>query len=204
MQMQCIQIGNLSVNIPQGFALLNRMPDDPPDMVAYGMQGKQYSCMLFAQPIPLQHAMPFDDCQQIVHGIHDALEADQGLIEVMNGTTDSGKPCVWSIVKTVTQQEGSQYCLTMHIAYSDCALWMQLLTGELGTTGMRDATMFEIARRNGWVDGQGNGWMQDPYDKSYIHGIRMNIGEDRQFDDMFPEHPLSVMRNMHTLIVGCN
>lgn len=38
------------------------------------------------------------------------------------------------------------------------------------------------------------GWMRDPYDESIHLPLMMNLSELEEFDEMFPEHPLSRLR----------
>ena len=41
-----------------------------------------------------------------------------------------------------------------------------------------------------------SGWFKDPYDPDWKMGFLMNASENRMFDDAFPEHPLSMLRNL--------
>ncbi|WP_133122370.1 hypothetical protein [Bifidobacterium simiarum] len=204
MDMQNIEVGNLTVSIPVEYARLNRMPDDPPQMVAYATQTEQADCVMFLQPIPAEHAMPFNDERAVINGIHQSLADDQGLIEVVSGTTDAKRNVIWSIVKTVSRTEGAQYGLTLHLAYPESVLQVQAFANETGITGMRDAQIYELARKRGRVDEQGRGWTRDPYDDDYRRGILMNLSEDDQFDDAFPDHPLSVIRRLAGMLIGYN
>ncbi|WP_094664561.1 hypothetical protein [Bifidobacterium tissieri] len=204
MDTQTVPIGGFNVAIPQGFSRLNRMPDDPPEMTAYATQMEQSAYVLFLQPIPADHAMPFGDVQAVEDGIHQALGDDQGLIEVVSGTTDAKRNVIWSIVKTVSQSEGVQYGLTLHPDCPGFVLHVQGFANEAGTTGIREAQVYEFARRHGWIDNQGQGWSCDPYDANYRHGILMNLSEDSRFDDFFPNHPLSVVRKFILMLIRYN
>ncbi|NMM99730.1 hypothetical protein G1C96_0308 [Bifidobacterium sp. DSM 109958] len=204
MDMQQVTVGGIDVAIPHAFSRLNRMPDDPPDMTAYGAETPQATCVMFLQPIPADHAMPFGNEQAVADGIHRSLGDDQGLIEVAGGATDAGRNVIWSIVKTVSQTEGAQYALTLHLDCGGFALQAQAFASEAGATGIREAQVYEFARQHGWIDDQGRGWSRDPYDAEYRRGILMNLSEDSQFDDAFPDHPLSVVRSLASAIVGCN
>ena len=37
-------------------------------------------------------------------------------------------------------------------------------------------------------------WFADPYDSDFKHHFLKNKSEDEQFDEFFPEHPLSQAR----------
>ena len=38
------------------------------------------------------------------------------------------------------------------------------------------------------------GWFKDPYDESYTKGVLMNLSEKEEFDEIFPNHPLTEAR----------
>jgi hypothetical protein len=65
---------------------------------------------------------------------------------------------------------------------------------EQGITGKRDTVVYELARRDGIVKSGFEGWAFDPYDNSFSRGFLMNLSENKQFDEMFPLHPLSETR----------
>ncbi|MBW3088131.1 hypothetical protein KIH77_05225 [Bifidobacterium sp. 82T24] len=204
MDMQMVTVGDVDVAIPQAFSRLNRMPDDPPEMTAYATQTEQSTCMMFLQPVPSDQAMPFGNEQAVKDGIHQSLGDDQGLIEVVSGTTRARRNVMRSIVKTVSQTEGVQYGLTLHLDCSGFVLQVQGFANEAGATGIREAQVYEFARRHGWIDDQGQGWSRDPYDANYRHGILMNLSEDSRFDDSFLDHPLSVIRQLTLMLVRYN
>ncbi|KAB7790734.1 hypothetical protein [Bifidobacterium leontopitheci] len=204
MDMQTVTVGGFDVAIPQAFSRLNRMPDDPPEMTAFATQTEQSTCLMFLQPIPANQAMPFGDEQGVEDGIHQSLGDDQGLIEVVSGTTDAKRDVIWSIVKTVAHTEGVQYGLTLHLRLPGFALQVQAFADEAGVTGIREAQVYEFARRHGWIDDEGRGWSRDPYAADYRHGVLMNLSEDSRFDDSFPDHPLSVIRNFVSMLIAYN
>ena len=69
---------------------------------------------------------------------------------------------------------------------------------------MRDAVGYEMAVRNGQVTGDFEGWMQDPYDKNYTRGLRMNLSEAPEYDAVFPTHPLSILRGFLKDVIQYN
>ncbi|RSX53042.1 hypothetical protein [Bifidobacterium samirii] len=204
MNMQRVSVRGLSILIPQMLDRLDRLPDDPPEMTAFAGQTGQAACVVFLQPIPPDRSMPFGDERAVVDGIHRTLAGDQGLIEVVGGTADSGRSVMWSIVKTVSQEDGVQYGLTLHLDCAGFVVQVQAFASEVGVTGIREAQVYEFARQHGWVDEHGHGWARDPYDDGYGRGVLMNLSEDDGFDDSFPEHPLSVVRAFVSAFVGCN
>jgi len=170
----------------------NVMPEDPPNTVVL-MKGTQFClCLVRIFPIEKNCVMPFQNTKSVIDGIHDALDDNQGIIEVES--IDDRNKYIYSIVKTYMEQDGVQYCLVLH--YEDSGKYYNV-TGffaEHNTTGFRDTVVYELARRDGTVKENMDGWFKDPYDPNYKKGILMNLSEDMRFDEMFPLHPLSEAR----------
>jgi hypothetical protein len=168
------------------------MPEDPPNTVVI-MKGTEFSrCFVLIFPIDKNNVMPFQNSQEVIDGIHNALGSNQGIVEVES--IDNGNKYIYSIVKTYMEQDGVQYCLTLH--YEDSGKYYNV-TGffsEHNTTGFRDTVVYELAQRDGTVKEKMDGWFKDPYDPNYKKGILMNLSEDRCFDEKFPLHPLSEAR----------
>ena len=43
-------------------------------------------------------------------------------------------------------------------------------------------------------DNKNSKWWFDPYDKDYKHPFLMNLSEKEEYDELFPDHPLSQCR----------
>ena len=110
--------------------------------------------------------------------------------------TSSGRKLIYSIIKTLKEPVGVQYTLYLNIDLDDNAVSLQGFFDETGTTGMRDTYIFEMMMQEGKVSPDMSGWMCDPYDKDYKNGVLMNLSEQLQFDQVFPEHPLSIARQL--------
>ena len=187
--------------LPENFKELEKSPEDPNGCVTFGMSTEM--CIAFIQVFPISErkSMPFDDNVTIINGIHRSLKDKQALIEVKNGSTKNGKQFVYSIVKTKQEESGVEYFLLMHVEYENGAISVNSHFLERGTTGIRDTTIWELARREGIVsaDNQNNWWF-DPYNKDFKHPFLMNFSEKEEFDKVFPEHPLTQARQFVKLI----
>ena len=183
--------------MPERYELLKPVPEDPPYTRSFGFQTPGALCYVITRPIPAGSAMPYDDPRSVIDGIHQALADNQGLIAVEKGETKGGRRYIYSIVKTLKEPSGVQYCLTMHVEYEECAVLVQGFFDEMGTTGFRDTMVYAMLSNEGKVreteDGI-EGWNEDPYDPEYMHGNRMNCSEHERYDELFPKHPLSQMR----------
>ena len=193
--MMKITCGGLELTVPDYLNQMDTYPDDPPDSVSYGMQTDKVANFMLIYPIFPDNAMPFHAPQIIIDSIHRSLGDNQGLIHVEAGQTASGKRYVCSVVKSGKKPSGVQYILVLQIEYPDRVLNIQSYYDEIGITGMRDSIIYEQAIREGKVSDTFEGWFVDPYDPSYTKGLRMNLSERVEYDKMFPDHPLSVLRS---------
>ena len=168
------------------------MPEDPPNSVVI-MKVNEYSqCMVLIFPISKDKVMPFEDTRSVINGIRNALENDQGIIKV---ESINKKPkYIYSIIKIKIETNGMQYCLTLHFDISGKYYNVIGFFSENGITGTRDTAIYGLARKDGIVKENMEGWFVDPYDPNYNKGILMNISENKKFDEMFPFHPLSETR----------
>lgn len=184
------------LKMPDYYVQVDSMPEDPADSVPMCAETSNAGIFVIYYPIEQYQAMPFGNAQAVIDGIHQALSESQGLIEVNTGKTALGADYIYSIVKTLKEPHGVQYTLTYHIINDGKTVNLQGFFDEVGTTGVRDALVFEAYKRKGEFSDNTDGWMQDPYDPEYTHGIRMNLSEQVGIDKSFPEHPLSMAREL--------
>ncbi len=195
----------MNLNIPQEFKKMNSMPEDQKDSSAFEKQTASSNCFLMIYPIDNQKAMPYENEKAVVDGIHGALTDTQGLVEVKTGTTKNQKRYVYSIVKSKLEPSGVQYILTMHIDMQDYTINVQAFFNEKGITGGRDtAIMNKMINEEKIALPNLNGWLKDPYDENYKRGLLMNLSEQSQYDELFPEHPLSEARKFIEYVVESN
>ena len=76
---------------------------------------------------------------------------------------------------------------------------------ERGMTGARDNTVYMMyLQKYPDLENPFDGWASDPYDPEYTEGFLMNISEEPQFDELFPDHPLSKARKLVEYILENN
>lgn len=195
----------ISLEISKDFETLEAMPDDPDGAISYAKNTSNAVCFVQLFPIESNECMPMNDLQPIIDGIHNSLADNQGIVEIANGKTKYDKQYVYSIVKSSREPHGMNYILTMHITKHGKALSILGHFEERGLTGKREAYVYEYARRENIVNEIGDkGWFEDPYDKEFTRGLRMNLSENRKFDRSFPDHPLSQMRTLIAFIIENN
>jgi hypothetical protein len=199
METKNVIINEMSLNLPSYYQQVESMPDDPADSIPFMVQTGNASCLVLAKPITMDQAIPFEQ-RAAIDGIRSFLQENQGIIEV-NGE----EGYIYSIVKTLRKPSGVQYCLTYQQFFDrDHILMVQGFFDEIGTTGMRDAVVYELSIRKGMIGSDSDpsaGWAKDPYDPLYMQGALMNLSEQEQFDDKFPGHPLSMCRELVRTII---
>jgi len=182
--------------IPEDYHKLDPLPEDPEGSVSYGKQTDNAVCLVYIYPIAVDSAMDFSDKQALIDGIHRTLAENQAIIEVDNGTRISGKPYIYSIIKTYHGKEaGVVYTLTMDLLFKDSVIRIQAFFQEYGTTGIRDTAVYAQCYRSE-NDFSPEKWFFDPYDLKSQAAYKMNKSELAEYDDIFPDHPLSQCRSL--------
>jgi len=59
-------------------------------------------------------------------------------------------------------------------------------------------------RYDGKIGANGEGWVADPYDPTYMQGALMNLSEKEEYDEAFPNHPLSQARKIVKFLIENN
>ncbi len=188
-----IKIDEMSVSIPEYYQRVDPMPDDPKDSIPFMVQTENAVCLLMVTPIALEQTIPRNK-EDLLRGVRRFLGDNQGIIAV-----DTGDIYAYSIVKTLKQPSGVQYILTYHKFYPESAIQIQAFFEEGQMTGLRDNVVYNMCRQKGWVGTAEDpfaGWQKDPYDESVTSGARMNMSELEEFDEMFPDFPLSMCREL--------
>ena len=151
--------------------------------------------MVSIYPIDVEDAMDFNDTEALINGIHHTLAENQALIEVENGRRASGFPYIYSIVKTYNgEEEGVGYTLVLDFLLrpNSSVVRVQGFFQEYGITGVRDATVFaRLSQDKGFSE---DSWCFDPYDPDSQASYKMNQSELAEYDELFPDHPLTQCR----------
>lgn len=151
-----------------------------------------------------EEAMDFDGKQDVIDGIHETMNDKQGLICVESGKTNRGYDYIYSIVKTIDDEQtlGVNYYVRMNLGYKGKILELQASFVEVNFTGLRESTASIMACDIGLIKpGDLEGWCEDPYDPSFTKGIRMNLAERAGLDAFFSDNPLSQARELvHAII----
>ena len=181
--------------VPADYQKLDPLPEDPEGCVSYGKQTENALCMVSIYPIDAEDAMDFNDPEALINGIHHTLAENQALIEVESGRRTSGFPYIYSIVKTYNgEEEGVGYTLVLDFLLrpNSSMVRVQGFFQEYGITGVRDATVFaRLSQDKGFSE---DSWSFDPYNPDSEASYKMNQSELAEYDELFPDHPLTQCR----------
>lgn len=198
------QYQKLKQKFPEGIGI-------PKDAVGYGMRTDAASCLLISYPVSEEATMPFDNPQWVIDEQHKAMGENEGLIEVINGTTASGKPFIYEIIKhrMVAENDlprGVEYTLNINVRMDNSIQFINGSFAEEGMTGARDSIVLAMysKAKNLSLEDTMKEWFRDPYDPEFKSGFLMNISEKPELDEQFPNHPLSEARALVKFIVENN
>ena len=195
---QKIEICGKDLYIPGYYQRVDSEPGDPEESMPFMVQSPNAMCLAFVFPTDESKSLPRNK-EDLISGIRQFLTDKQGLIQV-----EVEPDYVYSIVKTLKEPSGVQYVLTYQRFYHEFILNIQGFFEEIGTTGIRDNTIFAMYKQQNLIGTEGDpfaGWTKDPYDDSIKNGALMNISEQERFDEKFPAFPLSLCREFIRTVV---
>ena len=141
----------------------------------------------------------------MINGLHSALGEDQGIVELDKGKTYDRHEYAYTIVKNKLGPKGTQYLLTFHILKDNVVYNVQGFFNEKGAFGSREGVvMTKLAGENKINISTMDGWKVDPYNVNYKKGYLMNLSEKKDYDEMFPNHPLSEARKVLEYLIDEN
>ena len=146
-------------------------------------------------PHPPALGAPLDDLNALRRFVRtEAAEAEAGIVEVDVIDLDT-LPAVRFIVKKPQQPSGMTYEGTLLLPRRDFSFTIRVLCRETGVTGRRDAAVFlRLAAEHDVPEDTPDGWFSDPYDPLFEGRTLRNLSDDPEWDDLFPDHPLSRCR----------
>ena len=121
-----------------------------------------------------------------------------GLVEVAVGVLANTRvPVVKTIFKIPRQPRGMGYIGSLTLPFKHFSYVFKIQAEEAGMTGVREAVIADKLIREGKISPGENtilGWSADPYDRGWKKGTLMNLAEREEYDPLFPEHPLTIVR----------
>jgi hypothetical protein len=120
-----------------------------------------------------------------------------GLIEVSRGQVGP-QPLVRTLFKLPQQPTGMGYVGALTLPFRDYSYVVKVQAWEAGMSGLRESLVVEKLMQAGQLQITDEGyadWFADPYDPYYTLGTPMNRAEHPEYDDLVPEHPLTLVRH---------
>jgi len=198
--MKKMVVEQYEVNIPDYYEQIDPMPEDPEGSVVFRTQTENARCFLIGFPVDYSQSLPRNQ-KDLIAGIRSFLGKNQGIVQA-----ETADDYAFSIVKALLDPHGGvQYIFTFQKFYEDGILNIQGVFEEGYTTGIRDTIVFEMCLSNNLVSIEENntvGWTRDPYDQSITEGALMNLSEEEDFDELFPDFPLTLCRELIKAITG--
>lgn len=139
--------------------------------------------------------------------------ASEGLGIVQCDVSETnGYRCVKTIGKKIEEGRPALYVGSLAIPMPSMSIVFSLICQEAGVTGIRDTAIFTKWMIEGHeIDpddetGRIVGWARDPYFPEYDGPCLRNLSELEEYDEQFPDHPLSKVRHrinelIHDIII---
>ena|SRR5215510_646603 len=121
------------------------------------------------------------------------VQAGGALVEVEIDELDT-VPALRTIFKLPQQLRGMSYIGAWTIPRKSFSFVVKVCCAEHGTTGIRDAVVAAKIQLPHGEDDPFQGWFQDPYDPGFRAQVLRNRSDDAEWDEFFPQHPLSRVR----------
>lgn len=94
-----------------------------------------------------------------------------------------------SIFKVPQKPTGFTFLASYTIPREDFSFVMKVQCPERGVTGVRDTAIFAALNFESF-----EGWFVDPYDPNFYSSVLSNLSDNAEYDEHFPNHPLSRAR----------
>lgn len=138
---------------------------------------------------------------QVVRDFYRQFASNAGLAIIEVETLMiGGCHAIRTIIKAPQRPTGMTYLGSITLPFRDFSFVLKVQCAEQGATGFREAVVLDQLISSGEVtvssDGKIQGWMKDPYDSSIEAPLMRNQSEACEYDNQFPDHPLSRARNV--------
>lgn len=126
------------------------------------------------------------------------VQAHGGLIQVDLLEID-GYKIIKTIFKIKQEDSGITYMASLTIPFKSCSYVIKIQAPEIGLTGVRERIIADQLLKQSIIKKEKEdytGWSNDPYLENFTQGLPMNLSEKEEYDQDFPDHPLSVSRKL--------
>jgi hypothetical protein len=137
---------------------------------------------------------PLSRIEEIRSGYRGSIAQSGGALVEVEADELGGLPALRTIFKFPQEPHGMSYIGAWTIPRRNCSFVIKVCCAEHGTTGVRDSV---VALKLGFPQNEDDpfqGWCEDPYDPRFKSQVLRNRSDDREWDEFFPQHPLTRAR----------
>ncbi len=177
--------------------------DLPDPKVAYQIQSDGCNGMLVSFIVSEVEAMDYESNEKNIEGFHEEMDQNDALIECGVGKTNKENPYAYRISKLKMDETKISYNLGLNIQVNETNYYVDGSFVEEGMTGMRDNVGLHVFKKKLKKENSEQDYSiedvlklyyRDPYDPTIQRDFLMNASEAKEYDSMFPKHPLSELR----------
>lgn len=173
-------------------------PKKPIYGVYYGFECNDFTATIVNEPIVEDE---YYTKEHIVESFNSESQEKHGLLEIEEGETKRGIKFIWFLAKEIKKPEGTGvvYFARFQLLNGDDSNELSIYFDEIGMTGFRDSMIFaKLGMKNM------ESWTFNPFRPENKKCFLMNLSEDRKYDCMFPNHPLTKIRELIQFLVENN
>lgn len=147
-------------------------------------------------PLPPDIAAPLSDIKTVRNQYREMINAHGGGLLLADSETIYGDLQILKVIFKIPQRpHGMSYLGSITIPFADFSYVIKVQAEEIGTTGVRDAIMLvKLEEEVGSKEEVWNNWTRDPYEPDGNFPAMPNQSEREEYDSLFPNHPLSIVR----------
>lgn len=167
----------------------------------YRTMGNGWQGVVSVRPLREEEQMPRDP-QALVNGVYHYLPGNIAVLDIVSATLENGTDYLYVLQKQQAEPAGVDYTFTAQF-FEDTIWEVQGWFAAAGVSGQRDAVLFEYFQRlkaEGKIDDE-TPWLHDPFNPNN-EGFAAHWGEQENFDESFPDHPLSRARETLRVLIN--
>lgn len=207
--MQKITVDGVTIALPSALRPVEPDPDAP-DEIKFTTRTHEARAFVTIEGVePLDDAMlDYTDPEGTVDAIHEWIATgsvpDAGLLDIAYGPTHEGDDFIYAVFKRRREDGSVWYMAIFNMAFGESVVDITIRASQFDNIGKREDLAHKLGILNRIIGPNDEGWEHDPYDADFDYGVLMNFSETQQFDRTFPEHALTLIRQIGDSIASLN
>lgn len=150
---------------------------------------------IYHYDLPPDIGASLDDLDALRSYYRDMIVIAGGALVELDVIQVAGVRAVKLCIKVPQPESGMTYIASLTFPFESFSFVVKTQCAETGMTGVRDSVVFAKLGMSVDADtGKVPGWAQDPYDPAFVVPLLRNRSDDAEWDEKFPDHPLSRCR----------